>query len=263
MTLDKPMHIFFGETLGVTQIMHWMDFAGVVQVTNTGALMTYHQGNFNILYDNHSALEIALGTVELNTNNGFESPGIVDQLYFKDGASLRINKTGVVIGGVLFDGLLRFAPNYFDAPMDFDNRAGVTFIGDGQYSYGNIQFRSFDGAGNIAVNTTLWLQDNHFAFVRPVLDAYMELTYQLRRAIVESPDATILVRLGTIPDVNADGQLAAYCPSRDGSVVGLQQGDHDVFYNSSVVGGPLDQVQGFNFNNQLFTIDNCDPATRH
>jgi hypothetical protein len=187
----------------------------------------------------------------MNTLNGAKSDGTIEALHFVDGSSLRIDKTGIPS----VDGLLRFAPNFNNASTDFDNRAGIIFLGDAQTTGGNIQFRSFDAGGNIVVDTTTIIQDKHFAFVRPMVELFMELSYYLYRGLIETPDATILCRIGTIPNVNQDGRLAAFCPTRNGSIVGLQQGDHDVFYDGL-------QIKGYNFNNQLFTISNCNESTR-
>jgi hypothetical protein len=248
MNMDVPTHVIFGQNLFATNILHWIDFAGSVLINNPSALLTYSQGTFDILYSNHSTLNIQSGTMEVNTLNGAQSDGILSLFHFVDGSSLRIDKTGVPS----VDGLLRFAPNFLNATIDFDNRAGITFLGDGQDTGGNIQFVSFD---NPAVNTTTIIQDKHFAFVRPMVELFMELSYYLYRGLIETPDATIMCRMGTIPVVANDGQLAAFCPTRDGSIVGLQQGDHDLFYDGL-------QIKGYNFANQLFTISNCDASTR-
>ncbi|MCX5921807.1 MAG: WD40 repeat domain-containing protein [Candidatus Dependentiae bacterium] len=255
MLLDNPINVIFGETVD-TQIDHHVDAAGVVRLTlndltKQTPVLTYHLGQFEILYNNHSTLDIQHGTVEFNTLYGQQSEGIITTWHFVDSSSLRISK----VGDPRTDGLLRLAPNALNFQTDFDNRDGVIFVGNTLLSTGNIEFRSFDGSGNILVDTVLLIQDKHFAFVRTMVEIYMELTYAINRGLVESPDATILARLGTIPLISQDGTLAAYCPSRDGSVVQLKQGDHDVRYDGAL-------IRGSNFNNQVFTISNCNAATR-
>ena len=86
----------------------------------------------------------------------------------------------------------------------------------------------------------------------------------LNRVVVESPDVTILVLLGTRPDQSQDGRLCAFLPEafEPGLIVPLAQGDHDVFYDRSVAGGLFDLVRGADHLGRWFTISNGDAATR-
>jgi hypothetical protein len=131
--------------------------------------------------------------------------------------------------------------------------------------FGDMQFKQFDTLGNAVVDTVVQMQlENNFAVDRPVLEVFMPLSYDLDdiRELITSPDAVILVLRGTMPNPAEDGALAAYSPKRNGTIVSLQQGDHDVFYDSSVAGGPLDLIRGYDLFGSLFTISNDDPATR-
>jgi hypothetical protein len=115
------------------------------------------------------------------------------------------------------------------------------------------------------VNSILNLQGNNFDLLATPVNIFMELSYLTPNA--PTPDGAILVNLGSL-EPGQDGRLAALCPparngvQRDGSVVGLQAGDHDVQYNASVGSQVLNQIIGFTFTGQQFTIDNCDEATR-
>ncbi len=96
-----------------------------------------------------------------------------------------------------------------------------------------------------------------------MVQTFMNLTYLQQPGLIEAPDATILVQIGTLPDPLNDGQLAAFCPIRDGSIVGLAQGDHDVFYDTdNDTTSILDLVRGYDALGNLFTITNCNASTR-
>jgi hypothetical protein len=240
------------------------DFASAVVLDNPDALISFHLGTFDILFNNASSLSIVEGTMELNTLRGASSAGVIRQLHFTENSSLQIRKAGITAG------LLRVAPNFSTNPLDiegpaidFDNETSSIF-GDG-----DIQFRQFDMTTTVTViNTTLEIQNNGFVVEAPMVEIFMQLTYFInQRALIISPDADILAIHGTLDfnnnlDPKDEGELVAFCPARNGSIVALSQGDHDVFYNSSVAGGPLDQVRGYDALGRVFTISNCDATTR-
>jgi len=233
--------------------------------------ISYIKGNFDIQFLNQSALNITSGTVEFNTldgkntfTDGSDTTGIVTSLIFNNGSTLFISKTG----DPEVDGLLRLAPNFNNASLQFDNRSSTIFTADAVNSGGNIQFVSFQTLSNPPcfpvippVNTTLVIQNNTFASPTSMLNLFMQLTYLVPLGVAATTDATILVRLGNIPNINLDQQLAAYCPNRSGSVVALQQGDHDVRYGFDT-SGCQSLIQGVNSSGGTFTITNCDASTR-
>ena len=115
------------------------------------------------------------------------------------------------------------------------------------------------------VNTTTDLQENFFETIAPLVTIFSEMSFIASNAT--TPDGRILVRLGSL-DPASDGVLGALCPPvrdgvrRDGSVVRLQSGDHDVQYNAGIGSLILNEIQGFTFNGEQFVIINCDEATR-
>jgi hypothetical protein len=274
MLLDAQVNVIFGENLLGTEIQHIIENNGRVEVHNPQALLSYNSGIFDIVYKNHSSLNIWSGLVEMNTLHGAQKPGIIRTWNFVSGASLSINKTG---NGAV-DGLLRLSPNYLNSPINFDNRASTILHTDTQFAGGNIQFRSFDNSGKILVDTTLIVQGNYCAVTRTMVELFMELTYINSKNMPMQSDSTILTRIGTmLPgrfnagklDSSQDGRLAAFCPvsitgnsGRDGSIVGLKQGDHTISYVSAKPGGPLDQIKGSNLYNKRFTISKGNESTR-
>ncbi len=239
--LDEASQLIFGDTPLTTELLVRFDCASRLQINNADALVTFHVGIFDVLFDNHSSLDIMLGTVEMNTLNGNESAGIMRTLHLTGGSSLRINKDGVT------SGLLRLAPNTDDFFMDVDTRAGVIHSG------GNMQFVSF---GATPVNTIVQIQDRDIALEQEVVEAFMQLSFSINQELnPQPPEASIIVLRGSLPDPTLDGTLAALCPARNGSIVSLEFGDHDVRYDGNV-------ITGKNMIGRTFRIFNCDATQR-
>ncbi|MGA9530499.1 MAG: hypothetical protein WBQ73_01275, partial [Candidatus Babeliales bacterium] len=126
--------------------------------------------------------------------------------------------------------------------------------------------------GSERVNTTLRIQDHDLIRTLSLVNLFMEQAYIFptsnERVRIPS-DSTILVKKGSfIP--SEDGRLAALCPpvrdpsglKRDGSIVGLFKGDHDIHYNGALGDSVLSEVVGTNFGERAFVISNCDETMR-
>ena len=130
------------------------------------------------------------------------------------------------------------AKNRAYATSEFDNRAG-TIRGNG-----NIRFRNFDTDNTILIDTTVQLQEHCMHMKGSLTDLYMALSNI--HCDTRSNNAAIIAQQGD--------QLVAFCPACDGSIVPLESGDHDVFYDSSEPGGLLDVIRGYDSHNKLFEI---------
>ena len=119
------------------------------------------------------------------------------------------------------------------------------------------------------VNSVADLQEGLFDIIDTMVEVFMPLTYFIPLDPIaqeqRSPsDATILIKKGSL-DPSQDGRLSALCPparngvNRDGSQVGLQAGDHDIFYDGVPV---LNEVKGQAFAQGTFTITDCNEKTR-
>jgi hypothetical protein len=255
---NADSHMIFGENAD-NNFNFQATFGSLVTVNNPTALISFQLATFNIAFDNHSALSLLFGGVEFNLLRGAYAPGLIETLIFSEGSSLQVQKIGTE------SALLSLSPNLVTDPSDlfgpnlnFNNETGVV------YSNGDIQYIAFDITGTVTlVNTILELQPNVLNIEQPMVQAFMGLTYFLQPGLIETPDATILAQQGTRPNPINSGELVAFCPVRDGSVVGLSQGDHDVFYDTNTPGGALNLVRGYDALGNLFTITNCDAATRN
>ncbi len=257
--LDSPSHMIVGEHIN-NKLKFAVERGGMVIVNNVQALLSFQLGTFDILFNNHSAFTIAQGIVEFNMLNGilpeFQGvlhAGVIKKLHFTDGSKLEISKS---IHGA---GLLRMAPNAGEHDgelIDFDNQSGF-ICGEG-----NMQLRRFDVSGKKIINTTVHIQKNMFATHQDMLHLFMMLGSLFDHNSAIFDEMATLVSLGSIPNADQDGRLAVFCPTKDGSIVKLAQGDHDVFYDRSKTDGDFDLIRGFDARGQLFTIKDCDESTR-
>ena len=247
---ESSSQLIFGEAVD-NELLVLGEITSHMTVDNATALITFHLGTFEVIFDNNSALQALQGTIEMNTLNGAQSLGVIRLFEFH-------NDSALVIPGVCGQtfGVLRLAPNISNSNVAFDNLTGHVS------GNGDIQFVSFDGSGAINVNTVIRAQDNNFDITQPMVNSFMELGYILERGLVAPSDAAILATQGSRPTQSECGRLIAFCPERDGSAVGLAQGDHDVFYDRSVSCGTLDLVRGYDRLGRVFTISNCDASTR-
>ena len=246
---NASSQLIFGETVN-NEILVFSEIASHITVDNPTALISFHLGTFDVIFDNNSALQALQGTIEMNTLSGAESAGVIRLFEFH-------NDSALVIPGVCGQtfGVLRLAPNISNSNVAFDNLTGHVA------GNGDIQFVSFSGGAEV-VNSVIRAQNNNFDITQPMVNTFMELGYIIERGLVTPPDATILATQGSRPDQVECGRLVAFCPSRNGSIVGLAQGDHDVFYDRSVSCGTLDLVRGYDRLGRVFTISNCDASTR-
>ncbi len=246
---NASSQLIFGETVN-NEILVFSEIASHITVDNPTALISFHLGTFDVIFDNNSALQALQGTIEMNTLNGAESAGVIRLFEFH-------NDSALVIPGVCGQtfGVLRLAPNISNSNVAFDNLTGHVA------GNGDIQFVSFSGGAEV-VNSVIRAQNNNFDITQPMVNTFMELGYIIERGLVAPSDAAILATQGSRPDQAECGRLVAFCPSRDGSIVGLAQGDHDVFYDRSVSCSTLDLVRGYDRLGRVFTISNCDASTR-
>ena len=247
---ESSSQLIFGEAVD-NELLVRGEIASHMTVDNSSAIITFHFGTFEVIFDNNSALQALQGTIEMNTLNGAQSPGVIRLFEFH-------NDSALVIPGVCGQtfGVLRLAPNISDSNVAFDNLTGHVA------GNGDIQYVRFDSMGVIDVNSVIRAQDNNFDITQPMVNTFMELGYILERGLVAPPDATILATQGSRPDQEECGRLVAFCPERDGTIVGLAQGDHDVFYDRSESCGTFDLVRGYDRLGRVFTISNCDASTR-
>jgi hypothetical protein len=255
--LDNPSHLIFG-----TDIFDCLevraDSLGAFILDDPDALLTFQRARYDVVFDQSSNLSVLRGIVEFNMNNaqpitdGIPNAGILNKLNFTEGSSVQVRKVSGGVG-VLESGLIRFAPNLDDVPVNFDNRTGVVYGGENSGS-GHIQYINFDTTPQI--NTKLLLYDNYFALTRPISEIFMELALILKSgpAIIDPSDIDILVRFGST-DASIDGNLAALSPLRNGSAIALEENDHDVSYNELVVigkdiNGDQFEISGFDINGQ-------------
>jgi len=253
---NSACHVIFGQsTLDELSISVAAD--SMIMLNDPNALLTFRLGTFDIIFDNHSALSILMGTVEMNMFQGagvvarINQAAIIRTLQFTNGSSLEIQSIDPSLTA-----LLRVAPNADNVTVDFDNLTG--FVEGG----GNFEFKEFDSSGNILVDSTLVIQDQHFSVDNSILEIFMKHTYLLQQNVIERPDSTILVQLGTLPNPNEQMRLSAFAPLRNGKILRLFQGDHDLFYTSSAANETFDLMKGIDFKGRLFTIFNSDETTR-
>lgn len=223
---NPQSQIVFGTSVN-DEIAFNADFDSNITINDPTASIAFYQGTYDIIFNNHSALHILQGVLDINMLNGDALGGVLGYLrtwHMINGAELDIAKyaTG--------SALLRVAANLFDLPVDFDDRSG--FIREG----GDFEYKLFDDTGaTVLVDTVCQIQSKNITISTDAMsDLYRELCYVLNRQIVKSPDATILCLMGTRPNPAQDGRLAAFLPNEtfyNASIVGLQQGDHDVCYN--------------------------------
>jgi hypothetical protein len=251
-------HLIFGQACKNEIIVH-ASLGSHITVDNPTALISFQLGVFDLIFENNSSLQISDGTIEMNTLNCIESPGVIRKWEF-------LNDSCLVLPGQCNKrlGVLRLAPNDPNHCCEISGSENVQFNNlEGHVcGHGDLQFVSFDTMGNKIVNSTTQIQDNRFCTTAPMVDIFMQLSYLLEPGLVPPPDATILALQGTRPDLSKCGRLVAFCPARDGSIVGLAQGDHDLFYDSSESCGTLDLVRGYDRLGRVFTISNCDGSTR-
>ena len=245
--LNNPSHLVFGANPEDTIIVR-AEFGGKFIVDNKDALVSFHRGTFDIFFNNFSMLSIMDGTVELNSYEGTASPGIIRKWSFQTGAMFEVNKNGQGLGA------LSLAPNRVvrqHAEINFDNRTGF------MSGAGNLQFKSFNDDGDIAVDSTVQIQPHLFAQKGSMLDLFITL------ARVDVPGNKLaahvvkLVKQGSEHGSSRTAeQLAALGPAGDGSVDLLLSGDHKMFYDSNEPGGPLNVIRGYDVHNKLFIISN-------
>ena len=247
---ESTSQLIFGEAID-NEILVLGEIASHLTVDNATAFVSFHLGTFDLIFDNNSALQALQGTIEMNTLNGVESAGVIRLFEFH-------NDSALVIPGVCGQtfGVLRLAPNISNSNVSFDNLTGHV-VGNG-----DIQFVSFNGSGNIIVNTVIRAQNNLFDITSAMVNTFMQLGYIIEPGLVMPPDATILATQGSRPTQSECGRLIAFCPERDGTAVGLAQGDHDVFYDRSVSCSTLNLVRGYDRLGRVFTISNCNASTR-
>jgi len=243
--LDNRSHLVFGAN-SADMIVVQAEFGGRFIVDNKDALVSFHRGTFDILFNNFSILRIKNGTVEFNTYKGTASPGIMKKWSFQTGAMLEVNNNSQAIG------TLSFAPNSAmrqHVGTNFDNRTSFTS------GIGNLQFKSFNDEGDVAVDSTVQIQSHLFEQKGSMLDIFITL------ASIDVPDSKSaahvvkLVQQGSRDDsAHLAGQLAALGPAGDGTVDLLFSGDHKMFYDSNEPGGPLNVIRGYDVHKKLFFI---------
>ncbi len=245
--LNNPSHLVFGTNPEDTIILQ-AEFGGEFIVDNKDALVSFHRGTFDILFNNFSIFRIMDGTVELNTYKGTASPGIIRKWSFQTGAMLEVNNNSQGLGA------LSFAPNSSVGQhnkTDFDNRTSFTS------GTGNLQFKSFNNDGDVLVDSTVQIQPHLFEQKGSMLDLFITL------ASIDLPgnkSGAHVVKL-TQQGSKRDGphmaeKLAAFGPAGDGSVDLLLPGDHKMFYDSNEPGGPLNVIRGYDVHNKLFIVSN-------
>jgi hypothetical protein len=119
------------------------------------------------------------------------------------------------------------------------------------------------------VSTRLVLQKNYFQVISTMVEVFMPLNYFIGLDFEVRPpdDFDILVLKGSFNPIE-DNRNTALCPpirngvNRDGTIVGLFVGDHDVFYNQQVGSPVLNQVRGQTIVGNVFTITNCNELDR-
>ncbi len=242
--LDNPSHLVFGAS-PADSIMLKAEFGGQFIIDNKDALVSFQWGTFDISFNNFSMLRIMNGTVELNTCKGLASPGVIRTWHFQTGAMLEVKNNSHGLG------ILSFAANNSEQQheeIDFDNQTSFT------RGSGNLQFKAFNDGGDVAVDSTVKLQLHLFEQKGSMLDLFMSL------ARIDAPGTKVaargvkLVQQGNIGD-SVPGQLAAFGPSGDGSILPLLPGDHKMFYDSNEPGGSLNVIRGYDAHNRLFVID--------
>ena len=242
--LNNPSHLIFGAG-PADSIMLKAEFGGQFIVDNKDALVSFQRGTFDILFNNFSILQILAGTVELNTFKGLASPGLIRTWHFQTGAMFEVRNNSHGLG------TLSLAANNSEQQheeIDFDNQTSFT------RGSGNLQFKAFNDGGDVAVDSTVQFQPHLFEQKGSLFDLFMSLacidapgTKRAARGVKLAKQGNIL---GSIP-----GQLAAFCPSGNGSIVPLLSGDHKMFYDSNEPGGPLNVIRGYDARNKLFVID--------
>jgi len=245
--LNNPSHLVFGASSADTIIVR-AEFGGQFIVDNKNALVSFHRGTFDILFNNFSIFRIMDGTVELNSYEGTASSGIIRKWSFQTGAMLEVNNNSQGLGA------LSLAPNSLvrqHVETDFDNRTSFTS------GTGNLQFKSFNDDGDIVVDSTVQIQPHLFEQKGSMLDLFMTL------ASIDAPgnkSAAHVVKLVNQASKQGSayvaGQLAAFGPAGNGSVDLLLSGDHKMFYDSNESGGPLNVIRGYDAHNKLFIILN-------
>ena len=257
--VDQPnAHLIFGQSQKNEMLIE-ASMGSHITVDNSSAVISFHLGVFDIIFDNHSALQISNGVIEMNTVKCAESPGVIRNFEFKNDSCLVLpGQCGKSLG------VLRLAPNDPNSPCVTSGSENMTFNNlEGEVcGSGDLQFVAFDSNGQKIVNSTTQIQEHNFCITAPVVQTFLELSFLLDRGLVAPSDADILAVQGTRPDQTECGRLVAFCPSRDGKFVGLAQGDHDVFYDRSDSEGIFDQVRGYDRLGNVFTISDCDESTR-
>ena len=245
-------HLIFGEDCKNEIIVH-ASLGSHITVDNPTALISYQLGVFDLIFENNSSMQISDGTIELNALNGVESPGVIRKWEFLNDSCLVLpGQCGKTLG------LLRLAPNDPSHCCVTSDSENVMFNNLEGHVCGHGDLQYIDGE----VNSITQIQNNQFCITAPMVEVFMNLSYLLEPGLVPPPDATILALQGTRPDQSKCGRLVAFCPERDGSIVGLAQGDHDIFYDSSDSCGTLDLVRGYDRLGRVFTISNCNESTR-
>jgi len=245
--LNNPSHLIFGAN-PVDTIIVQAEFGGQFIVDNKDALVSFHRGTFDILFNNFSILRIMDGTVELNSYKGTASPGIIRKWHFQTGAMLEVSNNSHGLGA------LSFAPNSLvrqHTETDFDNRTSFTS------GTGNLQFKSFNDEDDVTVDSTVQIQPHLFEQKGSILDLFITLASINVPGNKSAAHVVKLVQQGSKngSDYTA-GQLAAFGPASNGSVDLLLPGDHKMFYDSNEPGGPLNVIRGYDMHNKLFIISN-------
>jgi len=257
--VDKPeSKLTFGGNFATDEIIFDADFDSNITIDDPIARISFYNGIFDIIFDNHSTMHILQGILELNMLYGMlpgGSSGYIRKWHVINGAELDIQKNGTA-GAVL-----SIAPNRNDQPVDFDSHSGFICAG------GDFEYKCFDASGTgLLVDTVCQIQSRNSTIATDSLsEIFRQLCYVLNPQIVKSPDATILCIMGSKLNPSRDGSLGAFLPKQgfpNGSAVYLQQGDHDICYDKSNLNGPLDLIRGADRLGVWFTIAHGNEATR-
>ncbi|MGB8366934.1 MAG: hypothetical protein WCD44_01115 [Candidatus Babeliales bacterium] len=238
--LDNPSHLIFGASQ-VDTITLKADTGGQFIIDNKNALVSFQQGTFDILFSNFSFLKILTGTMELNMCNGLPCPGFIRNLHFQTGAMLEVKNSDHGISS------LALAANAKNEKVDFDNQ--TSFV----RGKGNLCFKSFNN-GDLFVHSNVQLQPHLFEQKGSMLDIFLRLACIDAFGAKKRERKVLLVQQGKSLH-STPGQLAAFAPTGDGSIVPLLLGDHKLVYDSNKPGGLLNVIRGYDAHNNVFVID--------
>ncbi|MFC1841941.1 hypothetical protein ACFLYA_02610, partial [Candidatus Dependentiae bacterium] len=212
---------------------------GLVSLEHEDALLTFQLAQYVVEFTRSSILNIGKGVVEFNTNKAIGAQGKLIALRFILGSMLVIEKT--IENDSIVAGILRLSPNKNKELITFDNFTSRI------YGKGHLQFLSF----NDHVSTRVLINDNHFENASNLIDIFIKLgTCEGDNGDCSTP--AIFTREGSV-DVVEDGRLAVFAPPMDGSIILLQEGDHDTCY---VEDNPTIEMMGTDINGNLFIVDN-------